>query len=103
MVDQKKIRREGMRWNLINTLDKARPHTSSETFLLEVMRAIYPDVTALEVRRELDYLADRELVDLQKQPSGTWFADLTRYGVDIAEYTVDCEPGIARPPKYWAE
>ena len=102
-VDQKKVRRESMRWNLINTLDKARPHTSSEQFLLDVMRAIYPDVTALEVRRELDYPADRELVDLQKQPSGTWFADLTRYGVDIAEYTIDCEPGIARPAKYWAE
>lgn len=102
-VDQKKVRRESMRWNLINTLDKSRPHTSSEQFLLDVMRAIYPDVTALEVRRELDYLADRELVDLQKQPSGTWFADLTRYGVDIAEYTIDCEPGIARPAKYWAE
>ena len=102
-VDQKKVRRESMRWNLINTLDKSRPHTSSEQFLLDVMRAIYPDVTALEMRRELDYLADRELVDLQKQPSGTWFADLTRYGVDIAEYTIDCEPGIARPAKYWAE
>ena len=102
-VDQKKIRRESMRWNLINTLDKSRPHTSSEQFLLDVMRAIYPDVTALEMRRELDYLADCELVDLQKQPSGTWFADLTRYGVDIAEYTIDCEPGIARPAKYWAE
>ena len=28
------------------------------------------------------------------------FADLTRHGVDVAEYTVDCEPGIARPAKY---
>ena len=25
----------------------------------------------------------------------------SRYGVDIAEYTIDCEPGIARPAKYW--
>jgi len=56
MVDHVKVRRESMRWNLINTLDKARPHTSSEQFLLDVMRAIYPDATALEVRRELDYL-----------------------------------------------
>ncbi len=102
MVDHSKVRRESMRWNLINTLDKARPHTSSEQFLLDVMRAIYPDATALEVRRELDYLADRKLVDLNKTPSGAWFADLTRYGVDIAEYTIDCAPGIARPVKYWA-
>ena len=103
MVDQAKVRRESMRWNILNTLNKARPYTSNEQFLLEVMRAIYPDATALEIRRELDYLGDRDLVDLNKTPSGAWFADLTRYGVDIAEYTIDCDPGIARPVKYWAE
>jgi hypothetical protein len=103
MVDLAKVRREGMRWNLINTLNKARSYTSNEAFLVEVMRSIYPDATAHEVRRELDYLADRDLVDLRKEPSGTWFADLTRYGVDIAEYTIACDPGIGRPEKYWSE
>ncbi|WP_297572603.1 hypothetical protein [uncultured Deefgea sp.] len=102
MSDLTKIRRESMRWNLINTMDKARPHTSNEQFLLDVMRAIYPDATALEVRRELGYLADRDLAELNKTPSGTWFADLTRYGIDIAEYTIVCEPGIGRPEKYWS-
>lgn len=96
-----KARREGMRWHLINTLNKARPYTSSEVFLLDVMRGIYPDVTALELRQQLEYLQDRKLLDLAKQPSGMWFADLNRLGVDIAEYTVDCEAGIARPEKYW--
>ena len=70
--------------------------------MLDVMRAIYPDATALEVRRELGYLEDRQLVDVNRTPSGAWFADLTRYGVDIAEYTIACEPGIARPEKYWS-
>lgn len=96
-----KARREGMRWHLINTLNKARPYTSSEVFLLDVMRGIYPDATAMELRQQLDYLKDRRLLVLTKQPSGMWFADLNRLGVDIAEYTVDCEAGIARPPKYW--
>ena len=96
-----KARREGMRWHLINTLNKARPYTSSEVFLLDVMRGIYPDATAMELRQQLDYLKDRRLVELVKQPSGMWFADLNRLGVDIAEYTIDCEAGIARPPKYW--
>ena len=96
-----KARREGMRWHLINTLNKARPYTSSEVFLLDVMRGIYPDVTALELRQQLEYLQDRKLLDLTKQPSGMWFADLTRLGVDLAEYTIDCQPGIARPDKYW--
>ena len=96
-----KVRREGMRWHLINTLNKARPYTSSEVFLLDVMRGIYPDATAMELRQQLDYLKDRRLLVLTKQPSGMWFADLNRLGVDIAEYTIDCEAGIARPPKYW--
>lgn len=103
MSDLAKIRREGMRWNLINTLDKARPHTTNEQILLDVMRSIYPDTTQLEVRRELDYLADRKLVELEKQPNGTWYADLTHYGVDLAEYTIECFPGIARPQKYWGQ
>ncbi|MBS0367588.1 MAG: hypothetical protein JSS57_00140 [Proteobacteria bacterium] len=101
-VDQAKVRREGMRWNILNTLDKARPYTTNETFLVDVMRSIYPDVTPDEVRKQLDYLADRHLIELRKEPSGTWFADLGRYGVDIVEYTVECQPGIARPAKYWA-
>ena len=103
MTDMGKIRREGMRWNLISTLNKFRPYTTSELRILEVMLAIYPDTTMMEVRRELDYLADRELLTLDKQPSGTWYADLARTGVDLAEYTVDCDPGIARPVKYWSE
>ena len=92
-----------MRWNIINTLNKARPHTTSEVFLVDVMRGIYHQVTALELRQQLEYLSDRKLVALVKQPSGRWFADLTRLGVDIAEYTIDCQPGIARPEKYWSD
>ena len=102
MVDQAKVRRESMRWNILLTLNNARRSGAYEELVLSTIQAIYPDATALELRRELDYLADRSLVDLKKEPSGRWFADVTRYGVDIAEYTVDCQPGIARPVKYWA-
>jgi hypothetical protein len=69
--------------------------------VLSVVQAVYPDATALELRRELDYLHDRRLVQVTKEPGGRWYAELTRYGVDVAEYTVDCAPGIARPTKYW--
>ena len=57
--------------------------------------------TAEQWRLNQDYLHDRELVRVDKQPSGRWFAELSRFGVDVAEYTVPCEPGIARPAKYW--
>jgi len=101
VIDQARIRRESLRWYLILALNNARPQEICEEVIQSTMRAIYPDATPMEVRRELDYLQGRELVNLRKEPSGRWWADLTRYGVDIAEYTLDCEPGIARPAPYW--
>jgi hypothetical protein len=100
-IDQEKIRRETMRWLVILTLNNAQPIGAYEELVLSTVQAMFPDATALEVRRVLDYLSDRELVKLNKEPGGRWFADLTRHGTDLAEYTVDCDPGIARPVKYW--
>ena len=100
-VDTARVRREALRWLILLTLSNARPIGAFEGPILSVAQAEYPDATAHELRRELDYLHDRELVRVDKQPSGRWFAELTRFGVDVAEYTVACEPGIARPEKYW--
>lgn len=100
-IDQARIRREALRWLILLTLNNARPVGAFEGPILSVAQSEYPDATPLELRREIDYLHDRELVRVEKQPSGRWFADLTRFGTDVAEYTIDCEPGIARPAKYW--
>jgi hypothetical protein len=100
-IDNEKVRRESMRWLVMLTLYNASPIGAYEELVLATVQAMYPDATALEVRRHLDYLASRALIELMKHPSGRWFADLTRDGTDVAEYTVDCDPGIARPPKYW--
>lgn len=100
-IDQARIRREALRWLILLTLNNARPIGAFEGPILSVAQSEYPDATPLELRRELDYLAGRELVNVDKQPGGRWFADLTRFGTDIAEYTIACEPGIARPAKYW--
>lgn len=100
-IDHAKVRREGLRWLILLALNHARPIGAYESVILSTAQGMYPDATPLELRRELDYLGDRELVKLRKEPSGPWFADLTRFGTDITEYTIDCEPGIARPAKYW--
>lgn len=100
-IDHAKVRRESLRWLILLTLNNARPMGAQEGPILSVAQSVYVDATALELRRELDYLDDRELVKVSKSPSGPWHAELTRHGVDVAEYTVDCEPGIARPAKYW--
>lgn len=101
MIDMERQRREQLRWLLLRALDYARPDGAHEMVLLGTAQGVYADATALEVRRELGYLEDRKLVEIQRSPSGPWFAKLVRYGVDVVEYTVDCLPGIARPPKYW--
>ena len=101
MPDMERARREHLRWLIILTLNNARPIGAAEALILTVAQAIYPDATPKELRCELDYLAARKLVDVAKSPDGRWSAKLTRYGVDVAEYTIDCEPGIARPAKYW--
>ncbi len=100
-IDQAKIRREALRWLILLTLNNARPMGAYESVVLAVAQSEYPDATPLELRRELDYLEERELVKLRKEPSGRWHAELTRCGIDVAEYTVECDPGIARPVKYW--
>ena len=101
-VDHAKARRESMRWTILLTLNNARPIGAHESLILSTIQGVYPDATPLELRRELDYLHDRLVADLKKDPSGIWSAELTALGVDIAEYTVDVHPGIARPAKYWA-
>lgn len=101
MVDLARARREDMRWQILLTLNNARPLGAFEKLVLSVIQAEYPDATQQEVRRELDYLHDRELVIIDRKPDGRWFAEITRFGVDLVEYTVPLEPGIARPEKYF--
>lgn len=91
-------RREGLRWNILKMLHMSAPYTAGESQIINVMRGIYADISPDELRKQLDYLADRGLIDVVKAPHGQWFADIGRFGTDIVEYTVDCDPGIARPP-----
>ena len=92
-------RREFMRWIILLAANINRPTHSTLRFLLSVVEGEYHDVTELQLRRELDYLASRDLVKVFTDLIGQVSVELTRYGIDIAEYTVAVEPGIARPPK----
>lgn len=92
-----KIRRESIRWHLLAAINVARPQGMYTGGLLPIIQSVYPDATELELRRELDYLEERELVKIHRDPLDRWMVELTRWGVDIAEYTVECDPGVARP------
>jgi len=101
LIDIEKHKRESLRWLILETLNSARPIGAGEGLILNVVNEIQGQVTHLELRRELDYLQDRELVCVTGKDSAVWHAELNRHGVDVVEYTVECDPGIARPRKYW--
>lgn len=100
-INLEKAQREQNRWFIILTLNAARPLGANEQLILTTLQAIPAQITAAELRREIDYLKDRSLVEVKNERGPVWHAELTRHGVDVAEYTVDVEPGIARPEKYW--
>ncbi len=100
--DIEKARRESLRWLILQCLNSAQPIGTNEDVILSALSPVMPDLTQLDLRRNLDYLAERELITISgrgTQPA--WFCKLDRYGIDIVEYTIDCAPGIARPAKYW--
>jgi len=99
---QKQIR-EQVRWLILATLDAGRPIGANEDMVLSAINAVPVQITRLELHKELDYLDTRGLISIEGKPdpSKKWFAKLTRDGIDVVEYTVECDPGIARPPKWW--
>ncbi len=96
-MDMDKIRREDMRWHLLGTLNLSRPVGMNTEPLLAVIKTVYPDATHREVRLALDYLEQRELVRIERDPLDHWWVELTRHGMDFVEYTIAAQPGISRP------
>jgi len=99
-IDLEKARREELRWMILRALYAAQPIGTTEIIVMKAMEPVVPDVTLTEIRRELDYLAERDLVTVSCKDSAVWFAKINRHGIDIVEYTVPCHPGIARPKKW---
>lgn len=96
-VDFLKARREAIRWHLLSAVNLSRPVGIYTEALLPIVQSVYVDATHQEVRRELDYLEAREMVTIARDPVDRWFVDLTRTGIDFVEYTIDAQPGVARP------
>lgn len=92
-----KARREAIRWHLVDLANLSRPNGINVKAMLPVIQGVYRDATLQEIRRELDYLEAREMVTINKDPLDNWFVDLTRTGIDFAEYTIDAQPGVSRP------
>jgi len=97
--DLAKAMREEVRWRILVAADFGRPYPVTEQIIWHTLSDIKLLVTPLELRQELDYLDKRQLIDINGRDTPIWSATLTRDGIDVVEYTVPCDPGIARPPR----
>lgn len=100
-MDMEKTRRESIRWHILVAVNSGSPYPVAEPLVLTAIQSIPVECTALELRKQLDYLEDRKLVEVNRLEGAPWTANLTRQGVDFVEYNLAAEPGIARPKKYW--
>lgn len=100
IVDIARAERETLRWVLLYALWHARPYGTSEYVLMRTAQDIPLVVTQDLVRRELDSLASRNLIIIQRDNQPLWQAKITALGEDVVEYREDSPKGIARPPKW---
>jgi hypothetical protein len=100
-MDLEQKQREEARWRILRVLDAGRPISVSENIVWRVLHDIRMPMSAMSVRRELDYLRKLALIEVEGEDTVTWFAKLTAEGVDVLEYTAASPAGVARPRKYW--
>jgi DNA-binding transcriptional ArsR family regulator len=100
-IDLEQKSREEARWRMLRVIDAGRPIAVSEQIIWRVLTDIKLGMSLNAVRRELAYLRDLGLVELEGEGQETWFAKLTANGVDVVEYNFPSPAGVARPRKYW--
>jgi DNA-binding transcriptional ArsR family regulator len=100
-MDLEQKQREDARWRILRVLDAGRPIAVSENIVWRVLHDIRLPMSISTVRREIDYLRDLGLAEVEGEDTETWFSKLTARGVDVVEYTIAAPAGVARPRKYW--
>jgi hypothetical protein len=100
-IDLEQKNREEARWRMLRVVDAGRPIAVSEQIIWRVLADIKLSLSLNTVRRELTYLRDLGLLELEGETGETWFAKLTASGVDVVEYNFPSPAGLARPRKYW--
>jgi hypothetical protein len=100
-IDLEQKNREEARWRMLRVVDAGRPIAVSEQIIWRVLADIKLSLSLITVRRELAYLRDLGLLELEGENGEIWFAKLTASGVDVVEYNFPSPAGVARPRKYW--
>src|ERR1700691_2340347 len=100
-IDLEQKNREEERWRMLRVVDAGRPIAVSEQIIWRVLADIKLSPSLNTGRRELAYLRDLGLLELEGESGETGCAKLPAAGVDVVEYTCPSPAGVARPRKYW--
>lgn len=88
-----------IRWAMLRTIQVGGHLGATDAMIREAVRAEYLGVDTAVVRNELAYLEERKLVRVHRSEIEPWHATLRRYGRDVVDYQVPCDPGVSRPPR----
>ena len=97
-MEIERMQREDARWKMLRVIDAGRPVGVNEGIMRRVLSDLKLPSSQAELRRELTYLRDLELVEIG-EANGEWYAMATAAGVAVVEYTAPAPAGIARPAK----
>ena len=101
LIDERFV--PGIRWAILRTCRVGGHLGATEAMIREVVVVDYLGADRKFIRDQLDYLEKRKLVSIHRSEIEPWRVTLTRYGYDVADYQVACEPGIRRPPRLPAD
>lgn len=88
------------RWYILVALHTSGHVGCDEVWIRHSLQSIFPLTTTVQwVRDQLDYLKRRNLITIKRRHGQSWWVNLDRYGYDLVEGSVECDPGIARPPQ----
>ena len=90
-----KIFTEDQRLVILRTLAESPNYRSNDSILDDVLEAYSHNVSRDKVRNHLNWLAEQELVIIERLDS-TMIATLTQRGLDVSKGDANCE-GVKRP------
>lgn len=100
-VDFDKNERETMRWRLLKVLAAGSPWPVSEGLAQVALEDAALRVSPAELRKQLQYLADKGLLVIHGKDGPVWQGQLTSAGTDVVEFAAVCPAGIRRPAKWY--
>ena len=95
------IRDEALRWKILLALDASRPIKFSEKLLRRALHdpPAFPVETG-KLRRELDWLRDRDLIAIEREHTDNWILDILPRGQDfVAAPEAHPIEGVSPPPE----